>query len=265
VAKQTDEPVPQWAVEPFKRFRTYVQEEGQLLTLAAEGIHMLVARVPLAEALARLDKAASRELAGASPKDERKYLREVRERAKLAREEVDKDFPLLHGHSLVSLWGALETLVEEVVLAWLSHRPKLLDDPRLSAVRVTVSEFQRMKKRERLEHLIEQFPKKPGVGSGFPRFEDLLDLVLLSGPLDDNLRRTLIEVHQVRNVYAHRVGVADRKLIEACPWRKDWKVGQPVLIGSNEYGRYLNALADYVVELVRRSGRQFGREIDPGE
>jgi len=257
VKRASGKPVPGWARDPFHRFKAYIDQESQLLRLATAGISALVASEKLVTALARLDKALG------DGRDSRQEVREARARARLARAEVKKGFPLLHGHSLVGVWGALETLVDDVALAWLTHRRKFLEDSDLATVRVPIATFVRMTRAERLEHLLDQVPRRPGVGGGLPRLEELLSKVGLAGPLDEDVRRTLIEAHQARNLFAHRGGVVDRKAASACPWRKDWKIGEPLPMNVREYTRMTRALDAYVAELIYRTGDRFGLDLRP--
>lgn len=119
-----------------------------------------------------------------------------------------------------------------MAVVWLTHRKALLKTVEFSSIKVPLGDFQNMSTSERIEFILDQVPRSPGVGGGSPRFEILMDKVGLGGALDDELRRALIEVHRVRNVYAHRGGIADRKARAACPWRKEWKLGKPILVNK---------------------------------
>jgi len=255
VANSID-PWPEWSKEPFNRFLDYVQSEVRLVELATNGIRMVVNQARLSEALYGLDVLDQPKRRAASK------LADALVGAEMARQEVEADFPLLHAHSLVGVWGALEALINDVAVAWLTHRKALLKNVEFTAVKVPLGDFQRMSPAERIEYLLDQVPRPSGVPGGLPRFELLLDRVGLGGTLEDELRRTLIEVHQVRNVYAHRGGIADRKARAACPWRRDWKLGKPILVNHAEYDRYLGAIHSYAFELIVRSAAQFG--VDAG-
>ena len=62
----------------------------------------------------------------------------------------------------------------------------------------------------------------------------------------------------MRNAYAHRGGVADRRARAACPWRKDWKLGKPILVNHSEYERHCSAITEYAFALVVRTAAKFG-------
>ena len=249
-------PVPEWAKEPFRRFAEYSHQELDLVRLATAGITQLSRGEPLAEALAN-----AAHLFGDVPEDAAQRLESARELARLAQGERESEFTRLHGHSLVGIWGALESLVEDVAVAWLTHRPSLLKVGELAGVRISVAEFQRLTREARLRLLVNEGSKRTGVSAGFPRLEETLGRVGLAGGVEETLRRSLIEFYSLRNVFAHRMGLVDRKLKTECPWRQDWRVGERVILGSAEYRRLLDAVMQYVAEIAARTGDKFGLNI----
>jgi hypothetical protein len=90
-------------------------------------------------------------------------------------------------------------------------------------------------------------PLKLGAG----RFEDVLAPLGLGGPIDDEVRRVLLEMSQTRHVLLHRGGIVDAKLIAACPWL-NLSPGEQVKIGHGKYVGYLVASHWYRLELDRR-------------
>lgn len=82
-------------------------------------------------------------------------------------------------------------------------------------------------------------------------FEGLLRLIDLTGPVEDETKRTLYELGQVRNVIVHRASIADRKLVKACPWL-NLSPGTKVVVTSTAFARYVNAVQDYLVALLSR-------------
>jgi len=250
------DPRPAWSKEPFFRFLDYLRTERQLLGLAAAGINGLVHREKLVEALYDVDN----EL-GTANKEAEARLSEARATAKVARAEVEADFPLLHAHSLISIWGALEALVHDVMREWIRHRPALLKREAFAGVKVGLAEFHRMKLADRIDYLLDAVQPQ-GSGGGFRKFEALLAKIDLGGPVEEGVRRSLLESWEVRNLYAHRRGLVDKKARDACPWRKrDWRLGEQVLVSHEDYERYAQAIHDYAYELIVRSGAKFGLDV----
>lgn len=94
-----------------------------------------------------------------------------------------------------------------------------------------------------------------GVPAG-DRWEDALGRVYLGAaharPMPEDLRRTLNEIGEVRNVLLHRMGFVDDRLLAQNfegPWRV---VGERVVIGVDDYRRHIAALYAYSEEIVDR-------------
>jgi hypothetical protein len=261
VPKAHVDPRPAWSLDPFRRFLDYIDTEERLLNLAMSGIASVTAREKALQTLYEplLTGKGHTSVMDVTPDEARTRIEQAKHMGELAQSELDAEFPLLHAHSLLGIWGALEALIEDVVRGWLTHRKKLLvESEALHNVKVPVALFHAMKPSERIDYLIDNVQRAGGSAGGFPRFEALLRIVGLDGALDEDLRRKLIEVHETRNVYAHRGGLADKKARQACPWRRDWKVGQAVLIGRERYRTYTGAVVEYVFELIARSSAKFG-------
>lgn len=92
---------------------------------------------------------------------------------------------------------------------------------------------------------------------GISQFEHLLSPVGLAGSIDDGIRRDLYELEQLRHVLVHRRGLADRKLLDACPWLGR-SLGDRVEVDHSTYRRLWQASHAYAYELLRRVAEQFG-------
>ena len=118
---------------------------------------------------------------------------------------------------------------------------------------IALSDFSAMNEVERNYYLVSELQRdlKPPRKFGIDRFEALLEIFGLSGPLDGNVRRELMEMENVRNVLLHRRGIADMKLLETCPWLT-LCVGDRVPIDEARLQRYAGAMFDYVSLLIKR-------------
>src|SRR5205823_5696069 len=107
----------------------------------------------------------------------------------LAHAESASDFRLLHGHSLVAIWGAVETLVFEVVAAWLLNRPDAIADPTIGDMKVPFGLFEQLSREDRIYAVTSELDRRRGDRAGIQRFENVLDPVGLSGSYDEVLGR----------------------------------------------------------------------------
>lgn len=224
----------------FNRFATYVDETEMLVHLHMSAVSRLIG-------IPEFLKEAFYE-----PEDS-EWLTSARKEAERAREEASKDFPLLHAHSLLGLWSALEALVEDVAVAWLITKPDTLQRPEFSKIRVPIAEFQLLSTEDQMTYLIAEVQRdlRAEQRSGVARFERLLDAIGMGGSTPREVGTAIYEAQQIRNVIAHRGGAADRKLVEACPWL-GLKPGQPLTVSHKRFVYYLRAIHIYVVELINR-------------
>ena len=94
---------------------------------------------------------------------------------------------------------------------------------------------------------------------GVARFESLLQPFGISGQVPADVEKGLFELYHIRNVLVHRRGIADRKLVQACP-SLGLSVGDQVVVTPDVYARYNGCVAKYVLELVVRIAGRFGFE-----
>jgi len=174
-----------------------------------------------------------------------------------AQEESSDDHPQLHGHSLVGIWGALETMAIDVVTAWLQHQPAARMEEHIAEMKVPYSLFETLTPEERVEFLAHELDSKRATRIGIDRFEALLDAVGLSGTRDRLLGRNIYEMQQIRNVFAHKRGIADRRFVDACP-QLNYLAGETILIDRNTWSDFMvNALV-YAETILRRMKEQLG-------
>ena len=227
------------------------------MELSERGISQLSKFDSLAKALEQLER-LSNSSANVEEGQESAGMVEARRLADLARSEMKTGFRLLHGHSLVGVWAALEVMARDTVVAWLVNVPETIANEPFASVKFTVGEFEQLERSERMSVLVDEVDRKRG-GQGVGRFEHLLDAAGLSGSAPKRVRDRLFELQQIRHVFAHRGGEADRALVDACPALK-LKVGRPVQLPSKTYLHYLTASWIYAVILSNRIRAQFGVE-----
>jgi hypothetical protein len=173
--------------------------------------------------------------------------------AKLAHREVDHGFPLLYGQAAIAMWSSLEALIRSLIAQWLLNTPEAWQLDAVKKLRVKLGDYESLDRFERclwITDLIDQEVSGP-LRNGVNRFESLLQPFGLSGSIDPEWRKTLLELSQVRNVLVHRNGTVDRKLIDACPWLK-LKLGDHLMVTDSMWHAYSQTIARYVGELIQR-------------
>jgi hypothetical protein len=250
--------VPQWATSPLRAYLDDVEELERLLHLSMRGISMVRAMPKAFDALALVepDEYAS--------EDARARRADVGEYARLAQEEVDRGFPLLHAQAVISLWTGLECVIRNLAAAWFRNRPQAYQVDLAKRIRVRLGEYQALSLDERGYHIVELIEQEVSASLklGVGRFEALLEPIGLVGGVPDAVRRTLFELSQIRNVLVHRRGVADRRVVEQCPWL-NLVLGEVVIVSHEQFRRYHASSVAYIMELIQRLRLFFGQDRDP--
>jgi hypothetical protein len=240
---------------PIARFSHYVKEETELLRLVVTTLHMASRQEELAIALYNLDALVTDEPALdtlAARRDEQIAFAEA------AQKEVGRGFSRLCAHTTVAIWGALEVLLEDILVAALLTDISKADQTRLDRVRLPFGQFERVDRDERVRAAVGQVLQNEGISlGGITRLENALAIVSLSGPVDEAVGRTIWELQNVRNVIVHRGSVADQRLIDRCPWLSI-EPGDEVVISLPRVFEYATAAVNYASTLADRIDDQYG-------
>jgi hypothetical protein len=264
---------PAWAREPVQRLLSNVRQIHEFYHLTIDGLRMIINHH---EFLARADERIQQltvevesygETVDRNEAEEakrEKVRKHAKERADLALREVSNGFPVLHRQQVVFLWGAIEAVVEDTLVAWLKNENLAGKDQRLRKIKVSLADFSAMNESERNYHLVSELRRevKSGHRSSIEVFELILHMFGLQGAMDPQLKRSLIELEYVRNVLLHRRGTADSRFIEGCPWTTV-KIGTFITPNEADVDKYTNAVLNYAELLLGRIRGHF--ESKPAE
>jgi hypothetical protein len=178
-----------------------------------------------------------------------------------AKEQAKQGFRLLYYMATVQTWSISEAMVHDFAVEWLTTLDVSQYPERFSELHGPLIEFIKAAPDDRAEYLVGELERQLGVSlkPGVSRFEAVLDSVGLGGRVAQSVRKSLLELQQMRNVIVHRRGRADRRFIEACPW-VPCTIGEPIDLSEKEFRRYWLAASWYLLELDRRHGVKVGEE-----
>jgi hypothetical protein len=243
-----------WFELPGMRFAEYAGEELHLVQMSTAAIAELRGAEALVESMFHAEDVLvqtgyKEEVSG----DREERLEEARKRADFAKQEIERGFPLLHGHSLVGVWGALEVYVRDLIVAWLLNVSDALASEGLSSIKIPLAEFERLSSHERMEALVDELDRRMNASlrAGVSRFEYLLKPLGLAGHVRRHRRQALYELHQLRNAIVHARAVADRRLVERCP-QLGYSVGDPIRISREGYTEYYVQALYYQLDVENR-------------
>jgi hypothetical protein len=237
---------PQWAT-PCAQFIGYMAQVLDLIDLTRRGASVMTMGPRMVNVLAETFDTEVKKVEYEERVEGAKYA------ARVAELEIKSDFSLLHSHALIGVWGALEGMIEDLSISRIQHDPSILHGARFSKIKIPLVEFQAMSEQDRLRFIVAELQRDLGLElkSGATKFEPLLAEIGLGGSVDRRVRDAIFEAQNLRNVFAHRGGVADRKLVANCP-QLSYKVGDRVKLGQEDFARNFNGLLTYGALILNR-------------
>jgi hypothetical protein len=126
--------------------------------------------------------------------------------AEFARQEIEKEFPLLNAHSLVTIWSAMEALFEDVLVAHIIHRPEILKEEVFQKIRIPLATYEQLNQEDKARLLVYELQRTLSSEQrlGLDCFEALLKVVGLAGRVEDEIRRDIYELQQL--IECHKQG-----------------------------------------------------------
>jgi hypothetical protein len=250
--------LPNYSSESLRRFMDEWNEDSHLLHLCMRGIRVLSGMPNIFSALIETDPEPQNQ----EQKEKlKKNLIEAKLEAEMAENEEKRDYPLLHAHTLVACWASFEAAIEDTVVKVLLNEPHCLKNKTFARTRISLAEFQAADDEGRIRYLLAEICRSPGRKQGIDFFETQLACVDLTGPVDEDVKKSIWEMHHIRNVIVHRASCVDSKLVEACPWL-DLKIGQKLSVSHKMVGVYGRALCDYTLTIAHRLGKRYGVDIE---
>lgn len=227
----------------YIRTKQYLQDALDLVDLTYSGTHILDTVPDLVRLLneQRPDRDPDRAAAD---------IAHAEHTAKLVSSARATDFALLHAHTIMGVWGALEAGIEDLVVAWLADKPDLLAVGPLANQKLVASLFESLPREERMRQLVTDWRRGKRF-IGVTAFESVLELIRLDGGVSELVRSNLRLMQQYRHLVAHRGGVADQRFVDICP-DLGYITGDVVRINRDQMGAMLLACTVYAAEVDDR-------------
>lgn len=242
--------IPAWKKRIITDFFSKINRLSRTLSLSIRGLRSVEHAPTMIRALHETEHYAE------VPTPEATRARELaaaEDDAAFARSEALADFPILHEQALFSLWGLLEEFVKTYVAKCITKEPEHIRSDFFAEKKVKIGEILFIDDDARAEFLVDLIERDTGASLkvGIGRFESLLAPIGMNGALDEAVRRSLMEMSQIRNCVAHRGGVADKKLTDSCP-SLGFAMGHRINVTSTMWRNYQDAAAAYALEILQR-------------
>ncbi len=161
--------------------------------------------------------------------------------------------PYLVGIAVIRLWSILEVAVDELALHLLTTLPQVRQQEAVKKLKGPLIDFVTLSPEDQAQQLLTQLKDdlRANLKAGISRFEDVFNALQVGGPVDENVKNTLFELSEVRNVLTHRTGTVDARLVKNCPKLKV-AIGDKLNLTNKHYYAYIAATLWYINELYRR-------------
>ena len=258
-SKPAPKKIPSWATEHFRESLNSLELLTQLIHISSKGIRTLRGMPKIVKVLADYEGKSS-------DPEAVKDLERAEKEAALATNEVEKDFPVLHGLAVVALWSWMEHFVKGFLVLWLMNRRDAMSAPAVQKLRVKLGDYLQLRKEEQAHFLIDLLEQDlaSSLKRGVTRFESLLAPFNLSFAVSTDTGKLLFELQQIRNAIAHRNGRVDRRLKADCPWLK-LKLNEPVRVSQTMLRAYSTAASEFLLAFLYRVGDTYTLDLRPTE
>jgi hypothetical protein len=168
----------------------------------------------------------------------------------------------LYDMTLVSLWGTTEAKLDDIMLKFVAAAPKVLRGSEFAKLTAPVVDILKMSNIQRYRLLLNLFKEKVGapMKKGIGRFEAVFGAIGLGGGVPEGVRRRFMEMSEIRHNLVHRMGIVDKKLVEACPWM-DLSENRRIWLTNPYIEECLMCIKVYIMEIDFRIRRFFGEPI----
>ena len=160
-----------------------------------------------------------------------------------AKELRESDYALLNKHSLIGVWGALETSVEDTIVSILHNWDDvatILQKPPLQISAVALESDEAARK------LYAKIESKFRVsGDVVATYEAVLNHFDLTAAVKPETALVLREANALRNCLLHRSGRIDQRALREAP-ALAYRDGDQIRISSEQYLRYHDAVAEWL-------------------
>jgi hypothetical protein len=162
--------------------------------------------------------------------------------------------------------GAFECFVEDLFTATLEAQPELLTSDAFAKVKLPVAMMVGGEQRDRLQAVLSEVTRASSsdLAQGVSKFERVLAPVGLGGIVPKLIRDAIYEAQQIRNVWAHRGGMADERFVKRCP-HLGFDVGETVSLDAPTFLHLMHGLHMYAKVILNRAHDKLGVGRSPGD
>ena len=160
------------------------------------------------------------------------------------------DYASLNAHALVAIWGALETCIEDLVVAILSNVPTAAATVSAAGVRVNSNKVASSATEEDLRALYRKIEEHVRVKQDVVQtYEKVLRLFGLSAACPEHTD-ALLSANALRNVIVHRGGIIDERAVRQAQALAP-RLGTKCMIKRDDFLMYHQAVSAWLIALMQ--------------
>jgi hypothetical protein len=234
-----------WILEPVHNCIAFVGDEARIGGLLQRSlIHIEHGTLVLENIASRFIEAGRPE----SAETVRKLLLDAPVQEQWAKDLRQSDYALLNAHSLVAVWGAVETCIEDTIVC--IHLNATTAVTKLAALGIVVAGPMAAATDEEAHGLYRKVEQRCRVkGDVVATNEAILRAFGLSASVGASTAATLREINAVRNCTLHRGGVVDEKAAREAPALAA-RLGSRITVTRSDYLKYHEAVSQWLVALM---------------
>ncbi|ORW91279.1 hypothetical protein AWB92_19065 [Mycobacterium sp. IEC1808] len=157
---------------------------------------------------------------------------------------------------LIASWSAFEACIEDFCKGVLQADMSIVGNERFEKIKIPVAELVAPQE-EMLDNVYQAMDVHVGRKAGTNRFEELLGLLGLGGQIAKEIKSSFYAAQMVRNVWAHKAGIADRKFVSEAP-HLGYVQGDLVSITFDQVNEYVTAILVYAQIVMNRHRAKCG-------
>jgi hypothetical protein len=250
---KTSKGAPEWALSPFRECVSRLTDLGDIIEITTRGISTIRGIPRIQRILSDIEKDSE------DSSDEE--IERAERLADLAEKEVKSDFRLTHSHGLVSIWSNLENTFKDFIANWLKNSPDIFNNDLIKSLEVEVGLYESLDEEEKYLYLADLYEKETLArrSNGVNRFENILDPIGLSGPVPEKIKKNIYTMQQIRHCIVHRASIADKKLLDDCPYL-DVDIGEKIPVSRSSF-KYMFGSSMIYLTLIIRVQEDFGVDM----
>lgn len=164
--------------------------------------------------------------------------------------DADREEAIRNASFVIASWSAFEAYIEDFCKGVLKVDPSIIGNDDFKKIKIPIGELLAPED-EKLDTIYQAMQDFVGKAAGNTRFNQLLGLLGLDGEVPDLIKDEIYAAYMVRNVWAHKAGVADLKFVKQAP-QLGYVQGELVSLTLDQLTNYVYAISAYAMIVVNR-------------